>query len=215
MNNENKLTDDEEVSENLEIKKILMSKHKETVLQKDRKLLVFHCCGTKNTSKAHEKYHKEENNDGCALINLNELDYEISNNTYEKSMGKCNYIFNYMLNNPNFCDLHYTKTKNPTISPTGFLYTGPTLYETRIAYKVIEFDDIIQSSLIDLPFWKKLGRFITDNYEYFDGFVAIHGSDTICYTASMLSFMFEHLNKPIILTGSQIVITHIINNYQI
>ena len=213
MNNDNKeqVLIDEGCLEK-EIKKKLMCGQKDIGIKKDRKLLVFHCCGIKNTIKAHAMYH-DENNEVCSKIISN--NNNTSTNMKEQCIEKCNYIFNYMLSNPNFCDLIYTKTKNPTLSPTGFLYTAPTLYKTRIAYKVIEFDDIIQSSSIDLPFWKKLGRFITDNYEYFDGFVAIHGSDTICYTASMLSFMFEHLNKPIILTGSQIVITHIINNYQI
>ncbi len=53
-------------------------------------------------------------------------------------------------------------------------------------------------------FWAKLAQKITDNYEQYDGFVVLHGSDTMAYTASALSFMLENLNKPVVLTGSQL-----------
>ncbi len=46
--------------------------------------------------------------------------------------------------------------------------------------------------------------FLQDNYDHFDGFVILHGTDTMAYTASALSFMLEDLGKPVILTGSQV-----------
>ena len=51
-----------------------------------------------------------------------------------------------------------------------------------------------------------MGDFIWKNFEAYDGFVVLHGSDTMAYTASALSFMFRGLNKPIIFTGSQLPI---------
>ena len=54
--------------------------------------------------------------------------------------------------------------------------------------------------------WAQLVRIVSSNYEDYDGFVILHGTDTMAYTASALSFMFENLTKPIILTGSQLPI---------
>lgn len=66
------------------------------------------------------------------------------------------------------------------------------------------FDPIIDSANMNPDFWIKLAEVIQENYETYDGFVILHGSDTMAYTASALSFMLENLNKPVILTGSQL-----------
>ncbi len=68
------------------------------------------------------------------------------------------------------------------------------------------FDPPIDSSDMTLDHWSKLVRIIDYNYNYFDGFVILHGTDTMSYTASALSFMLENLAKPVILTGSQLPI---------
>lgn len=68
------------------------------------------------------------------------------------------------------------------------------------------FDEPIDSSDADPKFWIKLVEIISDNYEMHDGFVILHGSDTMAYTASALSFMLENISKPVILTGSQLPI---------
>lgn len=68
----------------------------------------------------------------------------------------------------------------------------------------ISFDPIIDSSDMNPEFWIKLACLIEEHYEHYDGFVILHGSDTMAYTASMLSFMLENLNKAVILTGSQL-----------
>lgn len=64
----------------------------------------------------------------------------------------------------------------------------------------------IDSSNMNPSYWIDLVNIIEDNYESYDGFVVLHGSDTMSYTASALSFMFENLAKPIIFTGSQLPI---------
>lgn len=64
----------------------------------------------------------------------------------------------------------------------------------------------IDSSDMSLQNWKKLATRIKDNYDLYDGFVVLHGSDTMAYTASALSFMLENLAKPVIFTGSQLPI---------
>jgi len=66
------------------------------------------------------------------------------------------------------------------------------------------FDPVIDSSNMNPMFWAAIASVIEKNYESYDGFVILHGSDTMAFTASALSFMFENLNKPVILTGSQL-----------
>ncbi len=69
-----------------------------------------------------------------------------------------------------------------------------------------QFDPPIDSSDMEPKAWAKLVKIINYNYDYFDGFVILHGTDTMAYTASALSFMLENLSKPVILTGSQLPI---------
>ena len=66
------------------------------------------------------------------------------------------------------------------------------------------FDPLIDSSNMSPDFWIRLATKIGEEYEHYDGFVVLHGSDTMAYTASALSFMLENLNKPVVLTGSQL-----------
>lgn len=70
----------------------------------------------------------------------------------------------------------------------------------------ISFEKPIDSSDFGILEYQKLGKIIYENYKSYDGFVVLHGSDTMSYTASVISFMFENLSKPIIFTGSQLPI---------
>jgi L-asparaginase len=71
-------------------------------------------------------------------------------------------------------------------------------------WELVEFSPLLDSSNISVGEWNKIGRVIAQRYDEFDGFVVLHGTDTMAYTASALSFMLENLNKPVVLTGSQI-----------
>ena len=66
------------------------------------------------------------------------------------------------------------------------------------------FDPLIDSSNMNPTFWIALAGVIEANYENYEGFVVLHGTDTMAYTASVLSFMLENLNKPVVFTGSQL-----------
>lgn len=68
------------------------------------------------------------------------------------------------------------------------------------------FEPLIDSSEISLDKWREMVNVVKAHYDEYDGFVILHGTDTMAYTASALSFMFENLTKPIILTGSQLPI---------
>lgn len=81
----------------------------------------------------------------------------------------------------------------------------PTLRKLDVDIEVLSFKPI-DSSNVTPELWVKLARIIRDNYAAFDGFVILHGTDTMAYTASALSFMIENLDKPVVFTGSQIPI---------
>ena len=70
----------------------------------------------------------------------------------------------------------------------------------------VPFGEPIDSSNMKPENWSTLAQLIRDNYDQYDGFVVLHGSDTMAYTASALSFMLQNLGKPVILTGSQLPI---------
>lgn len=72
--------------------------------------------------------------------------------------------------------------------------------------ETISFDKPIDSSNMNPEKWAKIATIIEDNYDFFDGFVVLHGSDTMSYSASALSFMLENVSKPVIFTGSQLPI---------
>ncbi len=121
---------------------------------------------------------------------------------------------------------------NKTSANILLVYTGGTIgmvkdFETG-ALKAFNFDELLQnipelkllehhidtvsferpidSSNMKPSFWLQIAEIIEEKYEDYDGFVVLHGSDTMSYSASALSFMFENLSKPIIFTGSQLPI---------
>ncbi|KAL3429729.1 asparaginase-domain-containing protein [Aspergillus tetrazonus] len=83
------------------------------------------------------------------------------------------------------------------------LRTPLTAYGRRVRYTVFEFDELLDSSSIDAKGWAEIARTIERNYTLFDGFVVLHGTDSLAYTCSALSFMLQNLGKPVILTGAQ------------
>ena len=82
----------------------------------------------------------------------------------------------------------------------------PELTRLNVNLKSISFPTPIDSSEVTLEHWKLLAEILAENYDQYDGFVVLHGSDTMAFTASALSFMLQGLKKPIILTGSQLPI---------
>jgi len=81
----------------------------------------------------------------------------------------------------------------------------------RLPYQITvhSFSEIIDSSNMSPDVWVQLAELVEENYDKYDGFVILHGSDTMAFTASALSFMLEGLNKPVIFTGSQLPIGEI------
>ncbi len=71
-------------------------------------------------------------------------------------------------------------------------------------YDLHEYDPLLDSANMTPHDWLKIAQDIADRYDDYDGFIILHGTDTMAYTASALPFMLEGLRKPVILTGSQI-----------
>ncbi len=82
----------------------------------------------------------------------------------------------------------------------------PELQQLDCDIETLSFENPIDSSNMSLHHWVAMAETIEANYDSFDGFVVLHGSDTMSYSASALSFMLENLSKPVIFTGSQLPI---------
>ena len=82
----------------------------------------------------------------------------------------------------------------------------PELQQLHCEISTISFDEPIDSSNMNVNYYINIAEIISDNYNKFDGFVVLTGSDTMSYTSSAISFMFENLQKPVIFTGSQLPI---------
>jgi L-asparaginase len=83
----------------------------------------------------------------------------------------------------------------------------PILSNMNIAITVISFPEPIDSSNVSMKHWNDMAYIIYENYDSYDGFVVLHGTDTMAYSASMLSYMLQGLNKPVIFTGAQLPIS--------
>lgn len=82
-------------------------------------------------------------------------------------------------------------------------------------FTIHEYDPLIDSSNMTPSDWQLIANDILANYDDYDGFVVLHGTDTMAYTSSALSFMFENLSKPIIVTGSQIPLSQLRSDGQV
>lgn len=99
--------------------------------------------------------------------------------------------------------------ENHALEPLDFdhlLDNVPKLKMLDFEISSIQFSRPIDSSAMTPEHWAEIAKVIEENYEKYDGFVVLHGTDTMAYTSSALSFMLENLDKPVIITGSQLPI---------
>ena len=85
-------------------------------------------------------------------------------------------------------------------------------HEELPTYVIKEYSPLLDSSNMTVSHWNQIANDVADDYENYDGFVIFHGTDTMAFTASALSFMLENLGKPVILTGSQIPLSEVRND---
>ena len=96
-----------------------------------------------------------------------------------------------------------------TLKPFDFgqiIEEVPELGKFGVRIDSFTFDPLIDSSDVEPSLWQSLAKLIQERYEYYDGFVILHGTDTMAYSASALSFMLDNLTKPVLFTGSQLPI---------
>ncbi|GAB5523663.1 MAG: asparaginase [Roseivirga sp.] len=96
-----------------------------------------------------------------------------------------------------------------SLVPCGFeqvIKRVPVLDELNINLSVASFDTPLDSSNVNASHWVLMGEIIQQHYDAFDGFIVLHGTDTMAYSASALSFILQGVNKPIIFTGAQLPI---------
>ena len=96
-----------------------------------------------------------------------------------------------------------------TLRPFNFNHLIDNVPKVRMLdYEIdhIQFNPPMDSSNINPSHWQQIASAIGKDYDRYDGFVVLHGTDTMAYTASALSFMLENLRKPVIITGSQLPI---------
>ena len=117
--------------------------------------------------------------------------------------------------NKRICMIYTGGTIGMVHSENGYVPSSQSFRETLEAipdlhspgipqWEVLEFSPLLDSSNIAVEEWNKIGRAIKEHYHHFDGFVILHGTDTMAYSASALSYMLENLDKPVIFTGAQI-----------
>ena len=89
---------------------------------------------------------------------------------------------------------------------SGIMEEVPEIRKFAVSVDSYTFTPLIDSSDVEPSLWQSLAELIYENYEKYDGFVILHGTDTMAYSASALSFMLDNLSKPVIFTGSQLPI---------
>ncbi|EDV21633.1 uncharacterized protein TRIADDRAFT_30040 [Trichoplax adhaerens] len=115
-----------------------------------------------------------------------------------------NYLANSLKSLPMLHDPNYDQELfSPPDNLESLIFS---IYGCRVIYCVMEYEPLMDSSDMSMDVWAKIAMDIRKYYEIFDGFVILHGTDTMAYTSSALSFMLEDLGKSIILTGAQVPI---------
>ncbi|XP_033733849.1 L-asparaginase-like [Pecten maximus] len=114
---------------------------------------------------------------------------------------KSNYMIPELKKFPMFHDKSQSETNGSNLLVTPLMRNGK-----RVVYRIKEYSPLLDSSNMSMDDWSKIANDISLYYDKYDGFVVLHGTDTMAYTASALSFMCENLGKPIVVTGSQIPI---------
>lgn len=112
-----------------------------------------------------------------------------------------------LLDNDSECDL---STMPPSLGP--ILVMPPSIYGKRLAYQILEYEPLKDSCNMSMGDWIQIASDIERHYAAYDAFVVLHGTDTMAYTVSAVSFLLENLGKTVIFTGSQIPFSEIRND---
>ncbi|KOC61963.1 L-asparaginase [Habropoda laboriosa] len=154
-----------------------------------------HSCTSHNSS------HHDTTHDGRVLVLYTGGTIGMVRNENRVLVPKKNAFVEKIRKYPHMHDSEYAKER---FGPTGPLVLPMTGTDNRrVIYNVLEYSPLLDSSNMTMDNWIHIANDIKQFYEHYDGFVVLHGTDTLSYTASALSFMLESLGKIVILTGSQ------------
>ncbi|OLL21884.1 lysophospholipase [Neolecta irregularis DAH-3] len=122
---------------------------------------------------------------------------------------RAHYLENYLASVPSFNESPYSNSTLRVLHKgeernLKKLSTPLNAYGRKVEYCILEYDKLVDSSSITHDDWVSMATTIEDNYQWFDAFIILHGTDSMAYTSSALSYMLENLGKTIILTGSQV-----------
>ena len=139
---------------------------------------------------------------------------------YSKKRGYTpakDFLFNYLKSHPTFCDKTFQRDTSYEHLPSDCQISDPiitpsSIYGKRTCMQLLEFSPLLDSSNMTMDQWVTIANSIERYYNHFDAFIVLHGTDTMAFTASALSFMLENLSKPVIVTGSQIPLSEMRND---
>jgi len=116
---------------------------------------------------------------------------------------KENYLKEFMRNHPALCDQEYTKS-HAKGEFADFLFAPVSPFGKRIKYKLLEFKPLLDSTDMTQADWVSIAKAIGQEYNNYDAFIVLHGTDTLSLTSAALSFMLENLRKTVIVTAAMI-----------
>ncbi|ORX92528.1 asparaginase-domain-containing protein [Basidiobolus meristosporus CBS 931.73] len=149
----------------------------------------------------------------------------MKNHSIHGYMPEPNYLEDVLLRSGRFHDEKFLQAHSRSSSPAlgvsspsfapqtpRWLMTPCSIYGKRIRYRILEYTPLLDSSNMRMEDWIRISADIEKHYEFYDAFIVLHGTDTMAYTASALSFMLEDIGKTVIITGSQVPISEVRND---
>lgn len=198
----------------------LLAVHDEMIGTDISRVLIIYTGGTigmKNTDKGYQPFPEYLSQTLASMVRFNDpTGFENSQTIYETTLGQQSD----MIYRPLSDDAKHDESLE-TFIVTGVecirmrlraLITPPSIYKKRTRYSILEYDRLLDSSNMNIEDWVRIATDIQVNYKLFDAFIILHGTDTMAYTASVLSFMLENLGKTVIITGSQIPLAEVRND---
>lgn len=136
----------------------------------------------------------------------------MSNDSILGYSPKLGYLYGSLLKNPMFHDPAFVADEHTTSFLPSALIMPPSIFGNRTSFTILEYSPLLDSSNMTIQDWIHIAGDIEKYYHDFDAFVVLHGTDTMSYTASALSFLLENLGKTVIITGSQIPLSELRND---
>lgn len=198
----------------------LLAVHDEMIGTDISRVLIIYTGGTigmKNTEKGYQPFPEYLAETLASMVRFNDpAGFENSPTIYETNPGQQSDLIYRPLSEDTKQDASSETVMVAGVECTRMrlraLITPPSIYKKRTRYSILEYDRLLDSSNMNIEDWVRIATDIQVNYKLFDAFIILHGTDTMAYTASVLSFMLENLGKTVIITGSQIPLAEVRND---